>query len=92
MESSSVEEVKAVNRTVHQPLGVVACITPWNLPLYLLIWKAAPALAAGNCVVAKPSEYASASTLEFARLVEQAGALLAPVRDGRGGACRRKTP
>jgi len=44
------------NYTVRQPLGVVACISPWNLPLYLLTWKIAPALAAGNCVVAKPSE------------------------------------
>ena len=42
--------------TVHAPLGVVACISPWNLPLYLFTWKIAPALAAGNCVVGKPSE------------------------------------
>jgi aminomuconate-semialdehyde/2-hydroxymuconate-6-semialdehyde dehydrogenase len=46
----------AINYTLRQPLGVVACISPWNLPLYLLSWKIAPALAAGNCVVAKPSE------------------------------------
>ncbi|MFC6996843.1 aldehyde dehydrogenase [Rufibacter roseus] len=46
----------AVNYTVRRPLGVVACISPWNLPLYLFTWKIAPALAAGNCVVAKPSE------------------------------------
>ncbi|WP_192822301.1 aldehyde dehydrogenase [Rufibacter sp. LB8] len=46
----------AVNYTVRKPLGVVACISPWNLPLYLFTWKIAPALAAGNCVVAKPSE------------------------------------
>ncbi len=54
-ESHSMEGV-ALNYTLRQPLGVVGCISPWNLPLYLLSWKVAPALAAGNCVVAKPSE------------------------------------
>ena len=44
------------NYTIRHPLGVVACISPWNLPLYLLTWKIAPALASGNCVIAKPSE------------------------------------
>jgi aminomuconate-semialdehyde/2-hydroxymuconate-6-semialdehyde dehydrogenase len=47
---------KALNYVTYSPLGVVACISPWNLPLYLFTWKIAPALAAGNCVVAKPSE------------------------------------
>jgi aminomuconate-semialdehyde/2-hydroxymuconate-6-semialdehyde dehydrogenase len=45
-----------INYTVRKPIGVVGCISPWNLPLYLFTWKIAPALAAGNCVVAKPSE------------------------------------
>ena len=45
-----------LNYTLRSPLGVVGCISPWNLPLYLFTWKIAPALAAGNCVVAKPSE------------------------------------
>ena len=45
-----------VNYTLRQPLGVVGVISPWNLPLYLFTWKFAPALAAGNCVVGKPSE------------------------------------
>jgi aminomuconate-semialdehyde/2-hydroxymuconate-6-semialdehyde dehydrogenase len=49
-------EVGAINYTLRQPHGVVAGISPWNLPLYLLTWKIAPALAAGNCVIAKPSE------------------------------------
>ena len=49
-------EVGAINYTLRQPLGVVGCISPWNLPLYLFTWKIAPALAAGNAVVAKPSE------------------------------------
>ena len=47
---------KALNYTLREPVGVAACISPWNLPLYLLTWKIAPALAAGNTVVAKPSE------------------------------------
>lgn len=49
-------ELGALNYTLRQPHGVVAGISPWNLPLYLLTWKIAPALAAGNCVIAKPSE------------------------------------
>jgi len=49
-------ETGAINYTLRQPLGVVGCISPWNLPLYLFTWKIAPALAAGNTVVAKPSE------------------------------------
>lgn len=61
------------NYTRHEPLGVVVAIIPWNSPLLLTAWKLAPALAAGNTVVIKPSEYASASVLEFMKLVEQAG-------------------
>lgn len=57
----------------HEPLGVVAAITPWNSPLLLTAWKLAPALAAGNTVVVKPSEFASVSMLGLARLFEQAG-------------------
>ena len=59
--------------TRHEPLGVVACITPWNSPLLLLSFKLAPALAAGNTIVVKPSEHTSTSTLEFARLFAEAG-------------------
>ncbi len=61
------------NYTRLEPLGVVAAIVPWNSPLLLATWKLAPALAAGNTVVVKPSEYTSASMLEFMALVEQAG-------------------
>ena len=56
-----------------EPIGVAVLITAWNSPMGLLSNKLAPALAAGNCVVVKPSEHASATTLEFARFVEQAG-------------------
>ena len=59
--------------TRREPLGVVVAITPWNSPLLLLTWKLAPALAAGNTVVIKPSEYTSASTLAFVGLFEEAG-------------------
>ena len=61
------------NYTRYEPVGVVACIIPWNSPLLLAAWKLAPALAAGNTVVLKPSEYTSASLLEFMKLIEQAG-------------------
>ncbi|WP_295049249.1 aldehyde dehydrogenase [uncultured Paracoccus sp.] len=59
--------------TRHEPLGVIVCITPWNSPLLLLTWKLAAALAAGNTIVIKPSEFTSASTLEFVKLAKQAG-------------------
>jgi len=55
-DAHSMNQPDAINYTLRQPLGVVACIAPWNLPLYLFTWKIAPALAAGNTVVAKPSE------------------------------------
>ncbi len=59
--------------TSFEPLGVVGMIIPWNSPLLLVAWKLAPALAAGNTVVIKPSEYTSASVLEFMKLVEESG-------------------
>ena len=59
--------------TMREPVGVVAAIVPWNSPQMLLAVKLAPALAAGNAVVIKPSEHASIPVLEFARLAEQAG-------------------
>ena len=53
---SEINSNQSENRVVHAPLGVVGCISPWNLPLYLFTWKIAPALMAGNTVLAKPSE------------------------------------
>ena len=61
------------NFTREEPLGVIAAITPWNSPLMLAAWKLAPALAAGNTVVWKPSEFSSVSALEFGKLFEKAG-------------------
>jgi aminomuconate-semialdehyde/2-hydroxymuconate-6-semialdehyde dehydrogenase len=63
----------ALNYTLRSPLGVVGCISPWNLPLYLFTWKIAPALAAGNCVVAKPSEVTPMTAFLFARACVEAG-------------------
>ncbi|NKQ55494.1 aldehyde dehydrogenase [Amycolatopsis sp. K13G38] len=59
--------------TEHEPVGVVAAITPWNSPLLLLTWKLAPALAAGCTVVVKPSDYTPAATVALAGLVSEAG-------------------
>ena len=61
------------NFTRYEPLGVVGMITAWNSPLLLLAWKLAPALAAGNTAVVKPSEFTSASSLEFMELIKEAG-------------------
>ena len=61
------------NYTTRKPIGVVGCISPWNLPLYLFTWKIAPALAAGNCVVAKPSEVTPYTAYLLCRLCELAG-------------------
>jgi aminomuconate-semialdehyde/2-hydroxymuconate-6-semialdehyde dehydrogenase len=63
----------ALNYTLRQPLGAVACISPWNLPLYLLSWKIAPALAAGNCLVAKPSEVTPLTAHLLGELCVEAG-------------------
>jgi aminomuconate-semialdehyde/2-hydroxymuconate-6-semialdehyde dehydrogenase len=61
------------NRTHRRPLGVVGLITPWNLPLYLLTWKLAPAIAMGNTVVAKPSELTPLTADALGRIVTEAG-------------------
>lgn len=62
-----------INYTLRQPIGVVGCISPWNLPLYLFTWKIAPALAAGNCVVAKPSEVTPVTAHILASICTEAG-------------------
>ena len=62
-----------INYTHRKPIGVVGCISPWNLPLYLFTWKVAPALAAGNCVVAKPSEVTPMTAYLLSSCIEDAG-------------------
>jgi len=64
---------EAINYTLRQPIGVVGCISPWNLPLYLFTWKIAPALAAGNTVVAKPSEITPLSAWMLSQICIEAG-------------------
>jgi aminomuconate-semialdehyde/2-hydroxymuconate-6-semialdehyde dehydrogenase len=64
---------KAINYTLRQPVGVCGCISPWNLPLYLFTWKIAPALAAGNTVVAKPSEITPMTAYLFSQICAEAG-------------------
>ncbi len=63
----------AINYTLRQPIGVVGCISPWNLPLYLFTWKIAPAIAAGNCVVAKPSEITPMTAYLLGEICTEAG-------------------
>ena len=74
-DSSEIHEMDglALNYTLRQPIGVAACISPWNLPLYLLTWKVAPALAAGNTVVAKPSEVTPMTAYLFSKICIEAG-------------------
>lgn len=59
-----------VNYTLRKPIGVVGCISPWNLPLYLFSWKVAPAMAAGNCVIAKPSEITPFTTYLLSKVMD----------------------
>lgn len=64
---------KAINYTLRNPVGIVGCISPWNLPLYLFTWKIAPALAAGNCVIAKPSEVTPLTSFLLSKICIEAG-------------------
>jgi len=64
---------KAINYTLRNPIGIVGCISPWNLPLYLFTWKIAPALAAGNCVIAKPSEVTPLTSYLLSKICIEAG-------------------
>ncbi len=70
---SHATENKAINYTLRQAIGVVGCISPWNLPLYLFTWKIAPALAAGNAVIAKPSEFTPMTSYLFSKICIEAG-------------------
>ncbi|MFT5862547.1 MAG: aminomuconate-semialdehyde/2-hydroxymuconate-6-semialdehyde dehydrogenase [Flavobacteriales bacterium] len=63
----------AINYTLRKPIGVVGCISPWNLPLYLFTWKIAPAIAAGNCVIAKPSEITPMTAYLLGEICTEAG-------------------
>ena len=65
--------LNAINFTLRQPIGVVGCISPWNLPLYLFTWKIAPAIAAGNCVIAKPSEITPMTAYLLGKICIKAG-------------------
>ena len=66
-------ENSVINYTLREPIGVAGCISPWNLPLYLFTWKIAPALAAGNTVVAKPSEVTPMTAYLLSELCIEAG-------------------
>lgn len=72
-ESHHTNDKNAINYTLRQPIGVVGCISPWNLPLYLFTWKIAPALAAGNCVIAKPSEVTPVTSFLLGKICKEAG-------------------
>ncbi len=78
-----------MNYTIRKPIGVVGCISPWNLPLYLFSWKIAPAIAAGNCVVAKPSEVTPATAYLLGEIVKKAGlpAGVLNIVHGNGASC-----
>ena len=65
--------LNTMNFTLRQPIGVVGCISPWNLPLYLFTWKVAPAIAAGNCIVAKPSEVTPMTAYLLGEILTEAG-------------------
>lgn len=71
--AESHQMVDAINYTLRQPIGVVGCISPWNLPLYLFTWKIAPALAAGNTVIAKPSEVTPMTAFLLSEICQEAG-------------------
>ena len=66
-------EGEGINYTLRKPIGIVGCISPWNLPLYLFSWKIAPALAAGNCVVSKPSEITPYTAYLLGKIAQEAG-------------------
>ncbi|UZR92643.1 aldehyde dehydrogenase [Chondrinema litorale] len=72
-DNAHITNQQAINYTKRHPLGVVGCISPWNLPLYLFTWKIAPALATGNTVIAKPSELTPATAFLFSKICKEVG-------------------
>lgn len=72
-EAHESQGLNTINFTLRHPIGVVGCISPWNLPLYLFTWKIAPALAAGNCVIAKPSEVTPMTAFLLGDICSKAG-------------------
>jgi aminomuconate-semialdehyde/2-hydroxymuconate-6-semialdehyde dehydrogenase len=72
-ETVTADGSRALNYAVHKPLGVVAVVSPWNLPLLLLTWKVAPALAVGNAIIAKPSEETPSSATLLAEVIDSVG-------------------
>jgi betaine-aldehyde dehydrogenase len=75
LEGKAASEYTGLGTTIfrREPVGVVVCITPWNYPWMMAVWKAVPALAAGNTVVVKPASVTPLTTLEFGRIMEKAG-------------------
>jgi betaine-aldehyde dehydrogenase len=75
LEGKAAAEYNAIGTSIirREPIGVIACITPWNYPWMMVVWKAIPAIAAGNTVVIKPASVTPLTTLEFAKLMEKAG-------------------
>ena len=72
-ESHLAQNGKIIQYTHRKPVGIVGCIAPWNFPLYLFAWKFAPALAAGNCVIGKPSEWTPATAYLMSHWINEAG-------------------
>ncbi|MBT31097.1 MAG: 2-hydroxymuconic semialdehyde dehydrogenase [Thalassobius sp.] len=72
-DNAHITNQQAINYTKRHPLGVVGCISPWNLPLYLFTWKIAPALATGNTIIAKPSELTPATAFLFSKICKEVG-------------------
>ncbi|KAK2114367.1 Aldehyde dehydrogenase 8 member A1, partial [Saguinus oedipus] len=71
-ECTQMDHLGCMHYTVRSPVGVAGLISPWNLPLYLLTWKIAPAMAAGNTVIAKPSELTSVTAWMLCKLLDKA--------------------
>jgi betaine-aldehyde dehydrogenase len=82
---------ESMSMVVREPVGVTVGITPWNFPILMAAWKAAPALAAGNVMIIKPASVSPLTTLELARIFEEVG-LPAGVLGSPAPAARRRPP